>query len=48
MYVNLGPRFCTVGAEVASVVKIELITPHSHERFSRFTFFRKTMMIVLT
>lgn len=23
MYVNLGPRFCTVGAEVASVVIIE-------------------------
>jgi hypothetical protein len=23
MYVNLGPRFRTVGAEVASVVKIE-------------------------
>ena len=43
-----APGFGTVGAEVASVVKIELITPRSFERFSRFTFSRKTMMTVLT
>jgi hypothetical protein len=30
MYVNLGPRFCTVGAEVASVVIIE----HHYTTFS--------------
>jgi hypothetical protein len=49
MYVNFGPQVCTVGAEVASVVKIE----HHYTAFSKsgltfFTVSGKTMMVVLT